>query len=160
MENLAVDLVRKEMGVRPDQVQYDAKLVGMGEIGMEGFSKQGEEPEQEEIEQNFQQQEEDIEDFITAFERYDIEKAKRRFINALIQGSSKKGHYMFELVRRKVNEYNPNLAETYGKVMSINDLIYWLLDDESIKQMASSSSSMAGKEEIEEGEDGDTIIKT
>ena len=90
LENLAVDLVRKEMGVRADQVQYDAKLVGIGEIGMEGFSKEGQEPEQEEIEQNFQQQEDQIDDFVSAFERYDIEKAKRRFINALIQGSSKK----------------------------------------------------------------------
>lgn len=90
LENLAVDLVRKEMGVRPDQLQYDAKLVGMGEIDMEGFSKEGEEPEEEEIEQNFQQQEEDIEDFITAFERFDIEKAKRRFINALFKVHLKK----------------------------------------------------------------------
>ena len=72
---------------------------------------------------------------------FEDEKHKRRFINMLIQGSSKKGHYMFELVRSKVNEYNPNLAETYGKVMSINDLIYWLLDDETIKQMASNSSA-------------------
>ena len=32
LENLAVDLVRKEMGVRPDQIQYDAKLVDMGRV--------------------------------------------------------------------------------------------------------------------------------
>ena len=148
LENLAVDLVRKEMGVRPDQVQYDAKLVGMGEIDMEGFSKEGEEPEQEEIEQNFQQQEEDIEDFITAFERYDIEKAKRRFINALIQGSSKKGHYMFELVKDELDRLDPRLLNLYGVLMSVNDLLYWVLPDQAMDMMMN-QGGVAGKEEVD-----------
>jgi len=131
LENLAVDLVRKEMGVRPDQVNYDAKLVMPGQIDMAGFSKQGEEPEQEDLEQNFGQQEEDIEDFMTAFERFDIEKAKRRFINALIQGSSKKGHYMFELVRDELDRIDENLLNLYGVLMSVNDLMYWVLPDQA-----------------------------
>jgi hypothetical protein len=156
LENLAVDLVRKEMGVRPDQLQYDAKLVGMGEIDMEGFSKEGEEPEEEEIEQNFQQQEEDIEDFITAFERFDIEKAKRRFINALIQGSSKKGHYMFELVRDELDRIDPRLLNLYGVVMSINDLMYWVLPDQMMDMMMS-QSGVGGKEEVDIETDPPTV---
>jgi len=156
LENLAVDLVRKEMGVRPDQLQYDAKLVGMGEIDMEGFSKEGEEPEEEEIEQNFQQQEEDIEDFITAFERFDIEKAKRRFINALIQGSSKKGHYMFELVRDELDRIDPRLLNLYGVVMSVNDLMYWVLPDQMMDMMMS-QSGVGGKEEVDIETDPPTV---
>jgi hypothetical protein len=156
LENLAIDLVRKEMGVRPDQLQYDAKLVGMGEIDMEGFSKEGEEPEEEEIEQNFQQQEEDIEDFITAFERFDIEKAKRRFINALIQGSSKKGHYMFELVRDELDRIDPRLLNLYGVVMSVNDLMYWVLPDQMMDMMMS-QSGVGGKEEVDIETDPPTV---
>jgi len=156
LENLAVDLVRKEMGVRPDQVQYDAKLVGMGEIGMEGFSKQGEEPEREEIEQNFQQQEEDLDDFITAFERYDIEKAKRRFINALIQGSSKKGHYMFELVKDELDRLDPRLLNLYGVLMSVNDLLYWVLPDQIMDSMMG-QGGIAGKEEVDVETDPPTV---
>lgn len=156
LENLAVDLVRKEMGVRPDQVQYDAKLVGMGEIGMEGFSKQGEEPEDEEIEQNFQQQEDDLDDFITAFERYDIEKAKRRFINALIQGSSKKGHYMFELVKDELDRLNPRLLNLYGVLMSVNDLLYWVLPDQVMDNMMG-QGGIAGKEEVDIETDPPTV---
>ena len=156
LENLAVDLVRKEMGVRPDQLQYDAKLVGMGEIDMEGFSKEGEEPEEEEIEQNFQQQEDDIEDFISAFERFDIEKAKRRFINALIQGSSKKGHYMFELVRDELDRIDPRLLNLYGVVMSINDLMYWVLPDQMMDMMMS-QSGVGGKEEVDIQTDPPTV---
>jgi len=148
LENLAVDLVRKEMGVRPDQIQYEAKLVDMGSIDMEGFSKDSEEPDQEEIQQNFQQQEEDIEDFMTAFERYDIEKAKRRFINALIQGSSKKGHYMFELVKDELDRLDPRLLNLYGVVMSVNDLLYWVLPDQMMDAMMG-QDGIAGKEEVD-----------
>lgn len=156
LENLAVDLVRKEMGVRPDQLQYDAKLVGMGQIDMSGFSKEGEEPDEEEVEQNFKQQEEDVEDFITAFERFDIEKAKRRFINALIQGSSKKGHYMFELVRDELDRIDPRLLNLYGIVMSVNDLLYWVLPDEMMDMMMS-QSGVGGKEEVDIETDPPTV---
>ena len=156
LENLAIDLVRKEMGVRPDQLQYEAKLVGMGGIDMSGFSKEGEEPSEEEVESNFQEKEEDLEDFISAFERFDIEKAKRRFINALIQGSSKKGHYMFELVRDELDRIDPNLLNLYGIVMSINDLMYWVLPDQMMDMMMS-QSGVGGKEEVNIETDPPTV---
>ena len=63
LENLAIDLVRTEMGVRPDQINYVAELVMPSQIDMSGFQKQGEEPEEEEIEQNFQEKEEDLENY-------------------------------------------------------------------------------------------------
>ena len=156
LENLAIDLVRKEMGVRPDQLQYEAKLVGMGGIDMSGFSKEGEEPSEEEVESNFQEKEEDLEDFISAFERFDIEKAKRRFINALIQGSSKKGHYMFELVREELDRIDPRLLNLYGIVMSINDLMYWVLPDQMMDMMMS-QSGVGGKEEVNIETDPPTV---
>jgi len=156
LENLAIDLVRKEMGVRPDQLQYEAKLVGMGGIDMSGFSKEGEEPSEEEVESNFKEKEEDLEDFISAFERFDIEKAKRRFINALIQGSSKKGHYMFELVREELDRIDPRLLNLYGIVMSINDLMYWVLPDQMMDMMMS-QSGVGGKEEVNIETDPPTV---
>ena len=159
LENLAIDLVRKEMGVRPDQINYVAELVMPGQIDMSGFQKQGEEPEEEEIEQNFQEKEEDLEDFISAFERFDIEKAKRRFINALIQGSSKKGHYMFELVRDELDRVDPDLLNLYGVVMSVNDLLYWVLPDEMMDMMMS-QGGVGGKEEVDIQTDPPTVKAT
>jgi hypothetical protein len=159
LENLAIDLVRKEMGVRPDQINYVAELVMPGQIDMSGFQKQGEEPEEEEIEQNFQEKEEDLEDFISAFERFDIEKAKRRFINALIQGSSKKGHYMFELVRDELDRVDPELLNLYGVVMSVNDLLYWVLPDEMMDMMMS-QGGVGGKEEVDIQTDPPTVKAT
>jgi len=157
LEKLAVKLVKDEMGIT-DQFQFDAKLVPMGGIDQSRFQKQGEEPEEEEIEAQFgQQAEQDLEDFMSAMEKFDREKAKRRFINALIQGSSKKGHYMFELSRESLNKINPDLVSLYGTLMSINDLIYWLMPDESVMMMAGNEQSMAGKEEIDDQTEPPTI---
>ena len=38
LENLAVELVKKEMAVPEGVVQYDAQLVGIGDISNEGFA--------------------------------------------------------------------------------------------------------------------------
>jgi hypothetical protein len=159
LENLAVDLVIKEMGIPDGSFQFDAKLVSMGSIDQSRFKKQAEEPEEEEVEQQFggQQAEEDLDDFMSAMEKFDLEKAKRRFINALIQGSSKKGHYMFELVRNELNRIDPQLLNLYGVLMSINDLVYWLMPDAAVQMMASNPSSMAGKEEVDDTTDPPTI---
>ena len=70
--------------------------------------------------------EDDLENFMAAFEKFNLEKAKRRFINSLIQGASKKGHYMFNLVSEELNNINPELLNLYGVLMSINDLLYWI----------------------------------
>lgn len=160
LENLAVELVKKEMAIPEGILQFDAKLVGMGGIDMEGFQQQGEDPSEEEIEQEFgvnpNDAEDDLEDFISAMEKFDQETAKRRFINALIQGSSKKGHYMFELVADELTERNPNIVNQYGILMSVNDLLYWVLPEGMLEQ-GMQDGSLAGKEEVDKETDPPTI---
>lgn len=143
LEKLAVEIVTKEMEIPKGVFDFDVKLVQIGEISGEGFQKSSKEPNQQEIENQF------TNDYISAQENFQLEKDKRRFINCLVQGSSKKGHYMFELIRDKLTSINSKLPDLYGKVMSINDLMYWLLSDAQINQMASNTSSITGKEEIE-----------
>jgi len=160
LENLAVELVKKEMALPEGALQFDAKLVGMGGIDPEGFQQQSQDPSEEEIEQQFgvnsEEAQEDLEDFIDAFEKFDQETAKRRFINALIQGASKKGHYMFELVANELNERNPNIVTQYGILMSVNDLMYWVLPEGTIQQ-GMEGGSFAGKEEVDTETDPPTI---
>lgn len=160
LENLSIELVKKEMAIPEGSLQFDAKLVGMGEISPEGFQTQGEEPSEEEIEQQFgvdsEEAEDDIEDFIDAFEQFDQETAKRRFINALIQGASKKGHYMFELVANQLQEKDPDILTKYGILMSVNDLMYWILPEGMIQQ-GMEGGSFAGKEEVVTETDPPTI---
>lgn len=160
LENLAVELVKKEMAIPEGSLQFDAKLVSMGGIDAEGFQTQSENPSEEEVEQQFgvnpEEAEEDIEEFMTAMESFDAETAKRRFINALIQGSSKKGHYMFELVANELNERNPDIVTKYGILMSVNDLLYWVLPEGVIEQ-GMQGGSFAGKEEVDTQTDPPTI---
>ena len=94
---------------------------------------------------------------MAAFDKFDIEKAKRRFINSLIQGASKKGHYMFSLVEEELNRLNPELLNLYGVLMSINDLVYWIMPDEAAQMMAGSGQGVAGSEEIDDSTDPVTI---
>jgi hypothetical protein len=162
LENLAVELVKKEMSVPEGTFQFDAKLVGMEDMDLGGMKMQGEDPSEEEIEQQFgvspEEAEEDIENFMTSFEKFDAEVAKRRFINAMIQGASNKGHYMFELVADELSERDPNIVTKYGVVMSMADIGYWLFDDEMIMgQLQGGNSPMAGKQELDAETDPPTI---
>lgn len=147
LEDLAVRIVKEEFNVSDDDLQFDAKIVGMGQIDMSGMQGQSQE-----------QQMDSEEEAMEEFEDFDLEKQKRRFLNQLIQGASKKGHYMFHLVEEELNEINPELINLYGVMMSINDLVYWIMPDQTTMMMAQSGASIAGKEEVDLETDPPTVI--
>jgi hypothetical protein len=159
LERLSIELVVRELEIPNGAFQFDAKLVGMGEISKDKFQQDSKEPSQDEIEQSFgegcQGGSCEMAEDETANDVFDKEKDKRRFTNALIQGSAKKGHYMFELVRNELNQLHPNLSNMYGIVMSINDLMYWMMPDEQMKRMA--GDSVNGEEEVDTETDPPTI---
>ena len=162
LEQLAVDLVKQEMSIPDDAFQYDVELTSMpGQIDMSGMKTDTEELDDEDVVEQFgvseDEAEDDLENFMAAFEKFDLEKAKRRFINSLIQGASKKGHYMFHLVEEQLNTINPELLNLYGVLMSINDLLYWILPDQMVMNAAQSGQGMEGKEEVDETTDPPTI---
>ena len=163
LENLAVDLVKKEMSIPDDAFQYDVELTsGMGQIDTSKMRGQSEEPDEEEImkqfgDQNAEDMEDDIDAFMDAMDKFDMEKAKRRFINSLIQGASKKGHYMFNLVSDELNRLDPQLLNLYGVLMSIADLMYWIIPDQMTQMMAGEGEGVQGSEEVDETTDPPTI---
>ena len=150
LEKLAVDIVRQEMSIPEDALQFDAKIVGMGEIDMSGMQGGGQQQQQQQLQNSEEEATEEFEDF-------DIEKQKRRFLNQLIQGASKKGHYMFHLVQEELDKIDPSLINLYGVMMSVNDLVYWIMPDQTTMMMAQSGSGMAGKEEVDPETDPPTI---
>ena len=86
LEDLAVELVKREMSIPDDAFQYDVKLLeSPGQMDTSKLAKQSEEPSSEEIQQTFgvseDEAEEDLENFMAAFDKFDLEKAKRLFIN-------------------------------------------------------------------------------
>jgi hypothetical protein len=159
LERLAVDLVMKEMGIPEGSIEFDAKIIGMGEVDTDDFNRDDnneENPEEVDVDDDI-----DLGVEVNLFNELqglDVEKAKRRLINSIIQGASNKGHYMYHLAPEKIGEItgNPNLINMYGIMMSINDLSYWQLSDETIKQMGNSG---AGKEQVERPEDEDGVAK-
>jgi len=158
LENLAVDLVKKEMGIPEGALQFDAKLVSSPMGSAEGMRSKPEEPSKEDIKDAFKEAEEhkeDLMDFVDEFERFDMERAKRRFINSLIQGAAKKGHYMFHLVQDELKRLNPELVNMYGVTQSLMDHLYWVYPD--MEQMAGSGGGQLGQTEIEPETDPPTV---
>ncbi len=158
LENLAVDLVKKEMGIPEGALQFDAKLVSGPMGSAEGMRSKPEEPSKEDIKDAFKEAEEhreDLMDFVDEFERFDMERAKRRFINSLIQGAAKKGHYMFHLVQDELKRLNPELVNMYGVTQSLMDHLYWVYPD--MEQMAGSGGGQLGQTEIEPETDPPTV---
>jgi hypothetical protein len=160
LENLAIDMVKKEFEIPEGAINFDVKLVGMGEMDTSKFKTKSEDPSQEDIEDTFQMNiEDEMDDFMTSMEQFQLEKSKRRFINALIQGASKKGHYMFELVKDELDNIDPNLLRLYGVTMSVNDMLYWMFSDDMMSSMlgGGGGSGMAGSEEVDIQTDPPTI---
>jgi hypothetical protein len=156
LEKLGVDLVTEEMELPSNAIKIDAKIVDMGTIEKDGFQTESKEPSQEQVKSQFEVEAQEME--MTPMQVFNLEKEKRRFINLLIQGASKKGHYMFEFRRTELNRLHPELANLYGIVMSINDLTYWVMPENMIEQMTKNPQAVAGKEEIEDEEE--TKVKT
>jgi len=152
LENLAVELVVDEMGIPEGDLQFDAKLEKPDTSGMQ---MKPQKKKKKELEfPNFE-----IEDEAAKrLQKLDLEKQKRRFINSLIQGSAKKAHYMYHLVNEKLNEINPDLVGLYSIVMSVNDLLYWVMPDmEGMMGGGGAEQAMAGKEELDLETDPPTI---
>lgn len=161
LENLAIDIVKKEFEIPEGAINFDVQLVGMGEMDTSKFKMKSEDPSQEDVEDTFQMDiEDEMDDFMTSMEQFQLEKSKRRFINALIQGASKKAHYMFELVKDELDNIDPELLKLYGVTMSVNDLLYWMLSDDSMLGMlggGGGGGGMAGSEEVDTKTDPPTI---
>lgn len=160
LERLAVELVITEMGLGEDEIDFDVKIVGMGEIPTDDFNReQGNQPNPQEVNVDGEEPsidsvnaEEEIELFHD-LENFELESAKRRLINAMTQGASKRGHYMYHLVGEKIREItgSEQLLGLYGILMSINDVDYWQFSDQTI---SGAGDTIAGKVKIETPEGG------
>ena len=153
LENLAVEVVKAQMKLPEDAFQFDVKIVGIGEIDMEGFNREGqeqEEPNEEEVENEVE--------IAAELENLDYEKAKRRLINSMIQGSAMKGYYMYHEVSDRLAEItgSDTLIRDYGIMMSVNDSMYWQLPDEAMSG-AMDQQNLAGKEEVDRNTEPPTI---
>jgi hypothetical protein len=144
LEQLAIDLVIKEMGIPEGAMQFDAKLVMQPMGAAQGMKEEPELPSEEEIEE-----------FMGDVETFNLERAKRRFINSLIQGAAFKGGHMFNLVSRELNDIDPQLMNLYTVTQSLMEHSYWLYPD--MEGMAGSGGGQMGQSEVDEETDPPTV---
>lgn len=159
LENLSIELVRQELEIAPTEIEYEAYLVSQSGIPDEGFQMEPDEKTEEEILQLFKdpenEEENPVDALIKALDEFNIERSKRRLINMFIQGAGAKGQYMFHLVEEKLNALDPRLLNLYGTLMSINEILYWILNENMLSNLM---SSKAGSEEIDTNTDPPTVI--
>jgi hypothetical protein len=157
LEQLAVELVTKEMGIPEGVFQFDVKIVGMGEINTDNFNREQNQDEPEMGAPEIENTELEVE-LYNDLEQLNLERAKRRFINAMMQGASKKGHYMYHLVPDRIREItgSETILNDYGLLMSINDTLYWQLSDQMMQGMMG-GGGIGGKEEVDRQTNPPTI---
>jgi hypothetical protein len=152
LENLAVNLVKQEFGIG-DDYQWDVKIL---DIRQQQQADEMQNKIQEMNEKPEEEQEEAVEEAIENLNGLELEKAKRRFMNAMVQGSAQKMNQAYYLVQNELNGINPQLLNLYGTMMAMNDLQYWILPDQTIEGKSGAGSG-AGTEEIDDKTDPPTI---
>lgn len=86
---------------------------------------------------------------------FDPEVAKRRFINAMIQGNSLHKHYAFHIIDDQISEIDERLPNLYGFVNSFSELLYFVMPHDQQMQ-AHGNAPPAGSEELDW--EGDTPV--
>ncbi len=137
LEDLAIELVKSEMGIPEGAMQFKAELVTQPMGAAEGMKNEGEMPSEEEIEE-----------FMGDVENFNLERSKRRFINSLIQGAAFKGGHMYNLVRNEINEINPQLMNLYAVTQALMEHAYWIFPD--MEGMAGSGGGQMGQSEYDD----------
>jgi hypothetical protein len=156
--DLAKEASLDEAEVPADWYQIEANLGNMPST--DNFRMQ---PEPEEDDEDKKEELEfpsfDVED-LTDEEIFELEKHKRNIINALIQGTAKKGHYLFQKpeVKARLDAIDPSLYRNYLGIMAINDFLYFSME-QMIEMMSQTGQNVAGKVELgdadDEGEEGE-----
>jgi len=144
LEALAVKLVKDEMGIPEGAMQFDAQLVMQPMGAAEGMKTEAEMPSEEEVEE-----------LMGDMENFNLERAKRRMINSLIQGAAFKGGHMYNLVRREINDMNPQLMNLYAVTQALMEHAYWIFPD--MEGMAGSGGGQMGQSEFDPETDPPTV---
>ena len=144
LEALAVKLVKDELGIPDGAMQFDAQLVMQPMGAAEGMKSEPEMPSEEEVEE-----------LMGDIENFNLERAKRRFINSLIQGAAFKGGHMYVMVRDEINNINPQLMNLYAVTQALMEHAYWIFPD--MEGMAGGGGGQMGQSEFDPETDPPTV---
>jgi hypothetical protein len=154
LEQLAIDAALDASEVPVDWYEIEA-ILGQG-INTSDFRINPDDEDEEEDEEESNEIEIpsfDIED-LTKEEIFELEKHKRNIINALIQGASKKGHYIFQKpeIKERLDAIDPRLYRDYLTIMAANDFMYFTMED-MIEMMSQTGQGVAGKVKLKDNDE-------
>jgi hypothetical protein len=118
LAELAVKLVMKELGVEEGDIVYEASIELPSNEGFKNSPPGEMEPEEVELEK----------ELVDELDDFTLERAKRRMINAMMQGASTKGHFMYHYAREGLQQITgqaDRLISMYGALMSAADAMLW-----------------------------------
>ena len=144
LEDLAIELVKNELGIPDGAMQFKAELVTQPMGAAEGMQSEPEMPSEEEVEE-----------LMGYMENFNLEREKRRFINSLIQGAAFKGGHMYNLVKNEINDINPQLMNLYAVTQSLMEHAYWIFPN--MEGMAGGGGGQMGQSEVDEETDPPTV---
>lgn len=153
LEQLAIELVMKEMGVEEGDIVYEATIEIPDSEGFQETSSEDMEPEEIELEKELYDELEDL----------TLERAKRRLINAMMAGSSSKGHYMYHYAADKLVEItgDRNIIGLYGSLMSSAEAMLWQMDNQNLGLGGGGGAPQAGgKEKVFPNETPPRVVAT
>jgi hypothetical protein len=115
LENLAVEMIMEEFNIPEGSIKFEASLTNT--IDSSDINEKPVETLDEEFNDT---------DEISNANAY---VKKRRVLNAMIQGSAKSVNHMFHMVNEQLVDMNPKLPNTYKKMMSAADMMYYIIPD-------------------------------
>jgi len=115
LEQLAIEMVMEEFDIPEGSIIFEAEL--RPNIDASGVS----ETPVESLDEEFNDTEE--------ISRANGEVKKRRVLNAMTQGAAKSVNHMFHMVHEQLSDMNARLPNTYKKMMSAADMMYYIIPD-------------------------------
>jgi hypothetical protein len=172
LERFAVESVLDIYKIPHDSVNIHAKLISINQgVDNTGFGQpqSQENPDAPEVDDNDvetpninpEEQEKVEEDYVDKLENFNLERAKRRLLNAMIQGAAHSAYNLYKYFEdglKNIVGQDSNIMDLYATMMAVNDTNYWHLSDMQIQGLA---SSVAGRAEVKfpqaqgDGEGGD-----
>lgn len=153
LEQLAIELVMKEMGVEEGDIVYEATLEKPNSEGFKETPPEDMEPEEIELEKDLYDELEDL----------TLERAKRRLVNAMMAGSSSKGHYMYHYAADKLVEItgDRNIIGLYGTLMSSAEAMLWQMGNQGLGLSGGGGApETGGKETVFPNENPPRVVAT
>ncbi len=154
LEQLAIEVVMKELGVEDGDINYEAKIERPNRQGFRSTPPNEMEPEEIEIEK----------ELFDELESFNLERAKRRMVNAILAGSSARGHYMYQLVNGKLQEITGSneIVALYGAVMASAEAMLWQSGNSNLGLGSGGGETplAGGKEKIFPNENPPRVVAT